>query len=375
MTTKPFLSFTKILLFSALILGGCSSRLGVKTKTTAYPMAYGQFPTKPVWVFEAQERVVNTPVVQDGRVFVRTEKAIYALDAQDGTLIWRSDYPAKPDVDFPQIALGDVLVVPGGKRSVVAYSPDNGKILWEDHIPQSIGQFPVEAITFLGDLVYVARFNSSLVAYGQNDGHIYWEESAPSRTSLYLSTYQNTVYFAAKDTLKGYDAVSGKLIFEKKFDKNIGPLLIENDILYLEIGSEHADVMAIDLNTFRKNWEITPPDFSRNRINSLMIYGETLLVNGDAFFTVDKSSGRLFWSKKLDEVGATGHPVVLDDRVYVRIVYGPLLSLNLDTGDPISQLKLKASEGLTYSYDIGPAVFKDLLIVPYGDNRVFAYRP
>ncbi len=87
MATKSFLSLTSILLFSALILGGCSSTLGVKIETPVYPLVYGQFPTKPVWVFEAQERVVNTPVVQDGRVFVRTERAIYALDAQDGTLI------------------------------------------------------------------------------------------------------------------------------------------------------------------------------------------------------------------------------------------------------------------------------------------------
>jgi outer membrane protein assembly factor BamB len=271
------------------------------------------------------------------------------------------------------MAISDILLVPGGEASIVAFSPENGKILWADHKAQSIGQYPVWSIAFLNNDVFVARFNSSLKAYKENTGDVLWEENAPDRTSLYLSTYQDKVYFSANGSLKGYDSRSGRLLVEKTFNTYIGPILIENNVLYLEIGRGFSKIMAMDLDNFNNIWEIAPPKFSNNPINSLTIHGDKLFANGDAFIAIDKSNGKILWNKL--DIGVTGHPVVLGNRVYVRNMIGSLLAFDIASGDYKGHLKLQAYGSRTDVDDLSPAVYDDLLIVPYGDDRVLAYRP
>jgi len=375
MTTKSFLSFLKILLLSASVLGGCSTGLGVKTKTTADPIVYGQFPTKPIWVFEAQDQVVNTPVIQDDRVFIRGEMDVYSLSAQDGTLLWKANYPVEPNVDFPQMAISDILLVPGGRSSVVSYSSEDGAVLWADHWLHSIGQSPAISITFLDDIVYVARPGATITAYEQKNGNILWQDHVLARSYLFMYNNEDSVFIAARHIFKSYDGVSGKQLFEKDFGEYIGPILIDKDILYIEKGIDQVKLVAIRLPSYTTIWETTLPGYSNFRTNTLTSYNHILLASGEALIALDKNTGELLWEKSHDEIGDAGRPIVLDSRVYVRNESGTLWSLDLDTGKYLGKVILRGNRGVDCLCEDGPAIYKDLLIVPYGDNRVFAYRP
>ena len=375
MKTKSSWPLIIFFLLISLTLGACAYG-SVKVKNIPpNPLAYDQFPQKPTWVFEAQEEVKNTPLVKGDRVFIRTERAVYALNAHDGKLLWKTDYPVEPDWGFPQMAISDILLVPGGRSSVVSYSPEDGRVLWADHWLHSIGQSTVISIAFLDNLTYVGRSGSTLTAYEQKYGNIQWQGSVLARAYFYLYTYENSVFIADKHTLKAYDGVSGKLLLQKDFEEYIGPILIDNGILYVETGIDQVNLIAIDLATFTKIWERALPDYSNFKTNTITSYSNSLLVSGDAFFAIDNNSGDLLWEKNNGEIGDAGRPVVLGSRVYVRNSSGSLWSLDLETGKYLGKVKLQGNGGIDCLCEDGPAIYKDLLIIPYGDNRVFAYRP
>lgn len=174
--------------------------------------------------------------------------------------------------------------------------------------------------------------------------------------------------------------MSGKPILETEFYTYTGPILVEGNILYLlsgilYSGIERIGVVAIDLATFSNIWDLTLLNYDILNENALTTHGDTIFVSGDGLYALDKSTGAVRWDTHNKEVGITGHPVVIDQIVYVRNRAGKLFAFDIDTGEEIGYLQLLDNGSVNNPYETGPAVFGDLLIIPFGDNRIYAYRP
>jgi hypothetical protein len=60
--------------------------------------------------------------------------------------------------------------------------------------------------------------------------------------------------------------------------------------------------------------------------------------------------------------------------VIVRNRANGLFVFDTNTGEQIGKLKVKYNTSMKHDPERSPAVYKGLLIVPFGDNRIFAYK-
>ena len=66
---------------------------------------------------------------------------------------------------------------------------------------------------------------------------------------------------------------------------------------------------------------------------------------------------------------------MLRDKLYVRSIGSKLYVLGVDTGYETGKLLVRVNTAIPTKPIRSPVASNGLLIVPFGDNRVFAYRP
>lgn len=154
----------------------------------------------PTWVVKTEKTVTASPAVAGGRVFVGDWSAhMYAVDADDGTLLWKKGPFAAPGAAFGPIVSsaavarvdGTDLVIFGAGPNVVALRADDGTTVWTQEVdfdPTPLpADTPVEVesspVVWRG-AVYVGMDNHNnggtgvrggLLALDATDGHLLWK--------------------------------------------------------------------------------------------------------------------------------------------------------------------------------------------------------
>ncbi|MEW5873223.1 MAG: PQQ-binding-like beta-propeller repeat protein [Chloroflexota bacterium] len=343
------------------------------------PIAEGELPSKPVWVFEASERITSTPVFSDGRIFIKTDNLIYATDSTNGTEFWHRLSQSYSSPNFAPVVAGDRLIVVEKYSNLSAYRTDSGERLWQAQSRYEGIEDPtltqVEAMALGLNLVLVARRNHGLTAYSLASGEIVWSVPAPDRTILYLAADTQTVYLAAGRTLLAYDISTGKLRWEKAFPSLVGPILVNDGVLFVALRRGITCLLALDLDagTLSEKWQIYSGDLLEDEPRTIVIEGDLLLLGGQKLVGILKETGKIQWISQ--STGWLERPVVFGDRVYVRNTMTTLFAFDLANGQEKGRLTLQENTPLKHEAERSPVVAGGLLIVPFGDERIFAYSP
>jgi outer membrane protein assembly factor BamB len=336
------------------------------------PKSYGDFPTKPVWVMEASEKITATPVVIGSKVFVRTEKFVYLLDSANGNVLYRRlSLSGDPLMLTPQI-WGDVLVVPEKYSNLAVISIDTGKLHWRtissdlnDPDEKSIDSFLVQ-----GNSVLVARANWKLTSYDMATGSVKWSQWVPSRAILQLATSSQRVYLSVDNIIRAYDIEQGDLLWEKDLGMRVGPILSEDKTLY--VAGSGGPILALDEDTLEERWILSDLEVT-SEIRYLTLDKDVIYMSADRLYAFSKDTGRLLWTS--EKTGPLEVPVIIGDRIYVRNTETTLYSLDAETGRETGRLLVQVNTPMKHEPPRGPAVSGNFLLIPFGDNRLFCYRP
>lgn len=128
----------------------------------------------PIWRFSiSKEDELGSPVVADGTVYVKSDTAIYALRASDGSQLWRSEGPGVGTgrQTDPLIVSNDALYYSAGLGDVIALRTSDGSTLWQQHITNSVMFMAAEH----GRLDVATNLN---IAYAlrTGDGSLLWQQ-------------------------------------------------------------------------------------------------------------------------------------------------------------------------------------------------------
>lgn len=341
------------------------------------PIPSGDFPESPVWVFEGSGRVVSTPVVQGSNVFIRTMHSVYSLDGLTGHLLWRAISPAPAELSVAPLATHCCLIVPEEGSSIASFSITTGELLWRTPaIASNLRDSSiawVEALASMNDLFAAARNDWKITAYIVENSEEVWERTVPNRSSLYLAANNDFVYLSAKSFLQAYDARAGNLIWEMNFDNNTGPLLLHNDRLYIALYSGERRIIALDPQTLNEVWNVKLSDIGDSEVRSMVVDGEILYAAANRLIAISKHDGSLRWKSGHTEWLET--PVILHNTIYARNTGTDLFAFDKTNGLETGRLLIQADTAMKHEPERAPAVVGDLLLVPFGDNRVFAYKP
>jgi outer membrane protein assembly factor BamB len=122
--------------------------------------------------------LIAPPVVHSGRAFVmNTENVVTALDATNGTRLWRISLPTAYR-DAGQMAgglavSGNLLFITTGSGEVIALTANKGEKVWQTPLSVPLRAAP----TVVGEAVYVISHDNRVFALSALNGALLWTHS------------------------------------------------------------------------------------------------------------------------------------------------------------------------------------------------------
>ncbi|XES78587.1 MAG: PQQ-binding-like beta-propeller repeat protein [Candidatus Bathyarchaeia archaeon] len=355
---------------------GFSSSSGPKTNQTR-------------WFFTTGGAIETSPVVVDGRVYFGSDDgSIYAVDAQDGTLIW--DFTTEgPARSSPAVVNG--VVYAGGYRAhmVFAINASTGDLLWKSPI-NSLYPNTISATTVANDVVYVSVYvaeaghGGELYALNMTTGKLLWIYDPSAWISSSPAVADGVVYIGSSRGLEALDAITGAAIWNGNIDAyGIDALTVDEGLVYAGATTEVVQAFNAYNGAFVWNGSVSGgcymscPAVANGMLYVCTTYGGSSVLHAGGVFALDAATGALRWNQTIGSISQSS-PAVADGIVYVGSDdTGPSYLLNSTTGHKI--YALNATTGaIIWTYTTGgivkssPAVADGVLYVGSSDSKLYA---
>lgn len=269
----------------------------------------------PLWSYRVEGSLAGAPVIVDGVVYASVaEGTIYALQASDGTLLWRSTIDLGPDV------------------------------------PSFLGPIVFASPTIVDKAVYVApAVNAPLkpcvYAFQTEDGTLLWKAPLDSSTTLPLNIVDGVIYLCTHSSCLALRESSGSSLWQYETGGWIrsSPVVVDG-------------VICISLSTFRHA-------FSGS--GQISQWHEAFIC------TLQATDGSLLWQQQLgSDTGAANptSPVAANKVIYAGTDDGYISALQASDGALLWRYK---TGGTWLS---SPTVADGMLYVGANDGYVYALR-
>jgi len=383
-------SLRSVILITILLISCCICLVGgvlIWYYTTHYllpiqPSPQGAFPTMPIWTYNADGRILSTPVISDSIAILRTPNRIIALDLNEKQVIWETESGIPTGIHTGDLTLSPLvdnnLVIVSEKGSnLVAYSLLTGKRVWISQPiqsdPSNLHFYQIEDYVIHQNKVYVARSNWSLSAYALKNGELLWEIDVPNRSSLNVEADDKCVYLSAEESLTCYDPETGERLWNQELHALAGRMSLDENTIFILMPFGQVSVGALDLDNLKWNWRIDKTKFPEDELRTITVTDDYIYIGGEArLYKISKRDGEIVWMS--DVLGLVETPVLLNSNVIVRNRVNDLYVFDANTGELTGNLKVKYNTSMKHDPERSPAVYRDLLLVPFGDNRIFAYK-
>ncbi|MEA2053879.1 MAG: PQQ-binding-like beta-propeller repeat protein [Candidatus Thermoplasmatota archaeon] len=227
---------------------------------------------------------VSTPSYCKGKVFVGTDRGLYALNTH-GDVEW--SYEA--DISSQPVIYGDSVIAGCEDGNVYCLSSDNGKKIWSVKLNGT--SYPSDVVD---GKVYVASGKKCCCINAKNGKTLWTFESGGVITSR-PNVEDKTVYFGSWDcNLYALDAGNGDLKWKYTAGWGIDttPAADGNHIFF---GSMDNNFYALDAKNGKLDWVFT----CKAAIHSSpKIYGEHVFFGADdgSLYAINRTNGGIAWS-------------------------------------------------------------------------------
>lgn len=155
------------------------------------------------WKFTTPTQIYATPAVADGVVYLHARNDhIYALNAKDGTVLWKTPAPSPQDQftvladmvkSSPAVARGKVLV--GIDQELVALDAKTGAPLWRAPTGKGVHSSPL----VVGKTVYVGSDDRNVYAFELATGKKSWSFTTGGKVSISPSVGEGLLLIGSND--------------------------------------------------------------------------------------------------------------------------------------------------------------------------------
>lgn len=256
------------------------------------------------------------------------------------------------------------------KAKVCALDAQNGKILWEYPVRNSVKN----TIAIEDELVFAQDVQGYLYALDKKKGTLAWEKQLPVKkeTSLIegIVTDKGRVYAGCGNGLSAYEARTGKLLWKNtQWSQREGAtttLTVGGNVLVS--GSQWLALFANDANTGKLLWKADHSGL-RNRGASAAIHGDHLyIISQKTLFIMEAGTGKVLTQKELSvDVDVTSTPLVTESEIIFGTTKDGLIALHKDTLEEKWRHKTEEALMHTAPYVRSPAATIETSPVQSGD--------
>lgn len=389
---QPHPIFWLSLLCSLLLISGCQpdelEHDLVFEAAEHYDVSNAGETLELAWTFTPDEKIMNPVVVDAERaIYFQTREAVYAVDPDDGSLIWRHpvDDPTLDSIKVFIVPYENMLLIPTERERVLqGVDAKSGQVQWElpfyNHVSAHSGRPQMADLVVDDERAYALislNRGTAVLAIDPNTGDVLWEAPDDLAGGLPGAIFQ--------DSEKDYLNVYSRWIW--KLDKATGAIIDQFDInMSSTRRPTYADgvaytsgstVRAIDLETPEEIWSFQPTDCEKESRRTVftppILYDDVgyLLTACEVMYAADIESGETRW--QTDILPSPMSMTQIGDQLFVLGLDAQVNAVDAVSGEVHSALTLSPPEinAVTYHHLVST---DELLILTPGNTQAFAFR-
>jgi len=187
-----------------------------------------------IWVFKSSYLIISSPTVLDGIVYFADNNVVYALNAENGSMLWNNTVSSSywQIVSSPAVANG-VVYIGSDDHDLYALNATNGSQLWV----YPTGSYVESSPTVANGIVYVISDDQNLYALNEVNGQKLWNYNSTLNTvnGESIVVANNVVYVLSgiNVELKALNAKTGVQSWSSSMtDCEPFPIVV-GDVLYI----------------------------------------------------------------------------------------------------------------------------------------------
>ncbi|MYD35912.1 MAG: PQQ-binding-like beta-propeller repeat protein [Dehalococcoidia bacterium] len=337
--------------------GGGAANIGSASNVDITPQGVER------WRTEIGAEITSSPTVADGRVFVTTlDSRILAYSAEDGSLLW--EQPGPGPMDASPIIAEDRLYIAFRNSQMAALEADTGEVIWQSVISNPLFSW----VNVDGGSVYLSSQDGVIQAFDAGNGEKRWEIDTgdgmfappsvsegmviiPTRGNQVLvlvgETGQTRLSYVVPGAVEGAAAVShGTAAFGD----------VRGFVRAINIRAQNLPLEKTVLRFWSQFyiWGLAPfPPAQSGTVWTQSIreevWADAAIEGNRAFFATREgnvfaftlSGGQELWKTALgDEPTWTGSPTVVNNVLYIGTEAGQFFALDTVSGDQLWELDL-----------------------------------
>ncbi len=332
-----------------------------------------------LWNYTTGGAVSSSPSVVDGVVYIGShDRNLYALDAFNGSLLWKYDTGERNDyVSSSPAVTNGVVYIGGMKYKIHAIDAYSGDLLWDYRLPvRTTARSGISSSAAVVDgIVYIGNMDGTLYAFSEEDGALLWTYDIPRteyddyRIFSSPAVADGIVYIPAYDgSLYALDASTGALLWNYIVEGDYGayssPAVVDG-VVYAGSGNSNT-FRVLNASTGALIWDYETED---NVASSPAVANGVVYIAdfSGTLSALDADSGDLLWNYSTGE-RLSSSPAVANGVLYIGGTgeHNNLYAFDAGTGDLL--WNYTARMGFTSS----PAVVDGIVFIGGNDGNVYA---
>lgn len=331
------------------------------------------------WRFSTGAKVEQTPVAEDGRIFVANRSGEVFAIGSDGSRLWTKQFfetvknpppDAKPRaeaIDAPLAVFQGTLLVAAASGTLYALDAATGNERWRAAIDGTFLGTPNFVDGTPGMILGINQSDASLHAFDAKTGAALWTSESIDRCDGSPGVGKDfVVYGSCAAALHVIGTAEGKLLRSIDIDGDsqvAGGVAVDGDSVFS--GCRSGKILHVNVRTGQIAW-INPAAqaeiFTTPAVNAQWVVAAS---DDGKVFGVDRATGQTKWTVRPGLKPKS--PVLAGDRVFLS-AQGSLYMLSLSDGHTL----WSAEAGDEIS---SPAVAFGLVLVAGDDGAVTAFGP
>lgn len=264
-------------------------------------------------------------------------KNFYAIDAANGSLIWK--FSANKNFCYSNPVLYNDVVYAAADNTMYAFDAATGTVKWSYNAGNQIKA----TAAYDNGIIYFGSYDHHFVGLDAKTGSVKLNVTEPDEINTTATIASGYAYFSG---VKGdVYVVDIHLGISKKIFKTGGAIFgssptLANSTLY--IGSDDNKMYALSTTNGQVKWKFDTEGISAGYthpavVNNVAYFGTAQSLNDDdavlgSMYAVDATTGTMLW-RKLDHKGFYSSPIVVGNMIYTTCFDGNIYALNSRNGE------------------------------------------
>jgi outer membrane protein assembly factor BamB len=206
------------------------------------------------WSYKTGYGVQGAPLIVEDRVYIATDREVYALDVESGQLVWKVTTGTEGAYMGAPAYEEDVIYTTGGKL-LLALDAGSGRELWRTQKDEMF-----LGLAVADGLVYVGNFDRKLYAFDQSSGEERWSFEGEEVFWSSPAVSEGVIYAGNARTVYALDAKTGEQLWS--FDgesRSISEPLLSDGVVYVSDSSHELPrgprhLYALDARSGKEVW-------------------------------------------------------------------------------------------------------------------------